>query len=97
MDEIKETCFDHQFNADFATLSSSEYPVVQRMKKLAKENPDDVEIVAENRDGSICVHVPWKWVHIRRPKQMNYTEEQLAEKRERMKALRAKQRLERTT
>ena len=67
-EEIRETCFDHQSGSDMATLSSSEYYIVNRMLKLARQYPDDVQIVAKNKDGSICVHVPWKWVSIRRPR-----------------------------
>ena len=88
-DEIKETCFDHQLGAATATLSSSEYPVVQRIKKLARQRPDQVEIVATNRDGSICAHVPWKWISIRPPRTLNLTEEQKAERAARMNKGRA--------
>ena len=87
-DEIRETCLDHQFGAIYATLSSAEYPVVNRMKKLAEKYPDDVQIVAKNKDGSICVHVPWKWVSIRRPRQVNLTEEQKREMAVRLNAVR---------
>lgn len=77
-DEIKETCFDHQFGAAYATLSSAEYPVINRMKKLAEKYPDEVQIVAENKDGSICAHVPWKWLKIAPPKSINMTDEEKA-------------------
>lgn len=87
-DEIRETCFDHQFGAAYATLSSAEYPVVNRMKKLAEKHPDEVKIVAENKDGSICVHVPWKWVKISPPRQLNLTDEQRAERVARLNAVR---------
>lgn len=91
-DEIKETCFDHQFGAAYATLSSAEYTVVNRIKKLAEKHPDAVQIVAENKDGSICAHVPWKWVKIAPPRQLNLTDEQRVATGERLKAARLRQR-----
>lgn len=91
-DEIKETCFDHQFGAAYATLSSAEYPVVNRIKKLAEKHPDEVQIVAENKDGSICAHVPWKWVKIAPPRQLNLTDEQRAAIGQQLTAARSRQR-----
>lgn len=84
-DEIKETCFDHQLGAATATLSSSEYPVVQRIKKLARQHPDQVEIVATNSGGSICAHIPWTWIKIKPPKSVTMTDQQKAELAERFK------------
>jgi hypothetical protein len=31
---------------------------------LAEKYPEDVEIVAENRDGTICAHLPLKALHL---------------------------------
>lgn len=88
-EEIRETCFDHQSGSDTATLSSSEYYIVNRMLKLARQYPDDVQIVAKNKDGSICVHVPWKWVKIAPPKSAKMTEEQKAAIAARLRAARS--------
>ena len=64
-----------------ATVSFSQGRYITRIKKLAAERPEECEIVAENKDGSICAHVPVAWAKIAPPKQ--YTEEyqqQLAER-----------------
>lgn len=64
-----------------ATVSFSQGRYITRIKKLAAERPEECEIVAENKDGSICAHVPVAWVKIAPPKQ--YTDEyqqQLAER-----------------
>lgn len=50
--------------------------------KLSLEHSDEVEIVAENKDGSILAHVPVKCVAIRWPKQIS--EEQAAAAGERL-------------
>lgn len=57
--------------------------------RLNARYPDEVEILAVNQDGSIFAHVPVEYVVIRKPKQMNYTDEQRAELSERMKKMRA--------
>lgn len=58
------------------------------LKRYAEERPEDVTIRATNPDGSILAHVPAAWVSIRPPKQMNLTNEQRAERAEKMRALR---------
>lgn len=35
-----------------------------RVKKLAKERPEECEIIVENNDGSIVAHLPVKWIKI---------------------------------
>lgn len=64
-----------------ATVSFSQGRYISKIKKLANEYPDKVEIVAENQDGSICAHIPVKWVRI--TPERNLTEEQREKLRER--------------
>lgn len=54
-----------------------------RVLKLSEQFPDDVKILATNKDGSIFAHVPAKYVKLRAPKIL--TEEQRAELIERGK------------
>lgn len=60
-----------------------------RIMKLKESNPDEVD-VHENKDGSICAHVPIRWVKISPPRQM--TEEQKIAAGERMRQLHEKNR-----
>lgn len=61
-------------SSDKATVTA---PTGTRLKgqvvRLAEKYPDEADYV-ENKDGSICGHVPVKWVNIRHPKKL--TEEQ---------------------
>ncbi len=57
-----------------ATLSLSQARYISQVKKLAEKYPDECQIVANNKDGSICAYVPVSWIVIRRPKEL--TEEQ---------------------
>lgn len=54
-----------------------------RVLKLSEQFPDDVKILAINKDGSIFAHVPVKYVKLRAPKIL--TEEQRAKLIERGK------------
>ncbi|WP_434309225.1 hypothetical protein [Hominifimenecus sp. rT4P-3] len=47
-----------------ATVSLSQKRTIGRVRKLAKEHPEKCQIVAENKDGSICAHIPVSWVKI---------------------------------
>lgn len=50
-----------------ATLTLSQRRTISRVKQLAEQYPDQCQIVAENKDGSICAHVPVNWVKISPP------------------------------
>jgi len=54
-----------------ATLSLSQRRTISRVKQLAEQYPEECQIVAENKDGSVCAHVPVSWVKISPPKQVS--------------------------
>ena len=47
-----------------AALSLSQRRTIFRVKQLAESRPEECQIVAENKDGSICAHVPVDWIRI---------------------------------
>jgi len=47
---------------DKATVSLNKKKSVSRVLRLCKSHPDDVEIVARNRDGSLCAKLPVDWI-----------------------------------
>lgn len=59
-----------------------------KIRKLAEVYPDEVEIVAENQDGSIVAHIPLSYVKVSHPRVMS--EESKAKAAERLKASREK-------
>lgn len=65
------------------TVTLSQAKFINKVKRLAEQR-EDVEIVAENKDGSICAHLPLKFIKISAPRQM--TEEQREQARERLLA-----------
>lgn len=70
-------------DSDRATVSFSQVRCITRIKKLAAERPEECEIVAENKDGSICAHVPVSWVKIIPTQQL--TDEQREQRAEAMR------------
>lgn len=63
-------------NEERATVTFTQGRCKTRIRKLAEEYPDKVEIVAENKDGSLCAHIPAAWVRVSPPAKYNLTEEQ---------------------
>ena len=70
--------------SDYAEISAYNGSRLKgRVIKLAEQHPEDVKILATNKDGSIFAHVPVKYVKLRAPREL--TEEQRAELVERGK------------
>lgn len=73
------------------TASFTQKKFVTRFRKYLKNKVQGLQIVAQNKDGSICVRFPLSWVKIsppRKPREM--TEEQRAAAVERLKLARQK-------
>lgn len=67
---------------DRVTVSFSQAKYINKVKKLAEKH-SDVEIVAENNDGSITAHLPLSYIKVSPPRQMS--EEQKEQARDRLK------------
>ena len=70
---------------DRATVTFSTEKWKNRIRKLAEEHPDEVDIVFED-ETYVTGHVPVNWVKVNPPRV--YTDEQKAEMAERLKKLR---------
>ena len=71
-----------------ATVTFSQGKYRNRIQKLAKEYPEKCQIVAKNRDGSICARIPVAWVKISPPAARSEIQKEHA--RERMRNLNSK-------
>lgn len=63
-------------NAKVATATFCQPRYVTKIKKLAEQYPNEVQIVHENEDSSIVAHFPTSYIKISRPRE--YSEEQRA-------------------
>lgn len=67
MREFHENAIEFFSEDSTATLSLHKKRFVNKIKKLKKSRPDEVDYV-ENLDGTICVHVPVSWIKISAPR-----------------------------
>lgn len=72
-----------------ATVSLSSKKHVNRILRLADKYPNEVEILAQNADGSLCAKVPVKWIKFNPPVNREVTEEQRQAARERLQRYRS--------
>lgn len=64
-----------------ATLTFTQGRYLSKIKKLAKTYPEECQIVANNKDGSIVAHVPVTWIKINPPRQLTEEQRKAAAKR----------------
>ena len=67
MAEFNESVIDHIEGDEWCGVSTGEMVLKNKLEKLARQYPDEVECIAKNDDGSVYYHVPWKWIKIKRP------------------------------
>ena len=89
MADFKETCIEYLDVDKYATFCSSERKWINKIYKLKEKYPNEVRIEAseEDNDGMIIASIPKSWMKVSPPKKMNLTEEQKAERAERMRSL----------
>ncbi len=85
MANYKENIIEWVRDEKRATLTITQGRYQSKIKKLAKTHPEECQIVANNKDGSIVAHVPVAWIKISPLKKVN--EQQKEQARERMKMM----------
>ena len=70
-DNVNENVIEFLRDSKTATVTFCQGRYVSKIKKLAEEYPEDVQITYENPDGSIVAHVPTKWVKVSAPRKMS--------------------------
>ena len=86
-----ENCVEFLNNQKIMTVSFCSQKWITKIEKLSQSNPDDVEIIAENKDGSICARLPIKYLKISAPRKVS--DEQRQKACERFKKLREENKL----
>ena len=74
-----ETCIEY-CEPGWAWMSTDERRWINKLRKLAKERPDECVILKQPEDngGFIYAKFPQKWVRVNPPKVVNLTDEQKA-------------------
>ena len=76
-----ENCIEFLNNQHQITVSFCMQKWINKVKKLKDEHPDDVKILAENEDGSICAKLPIKFLKISAPRKVSEEQRQAASER----------------
>ena len=76
-----ENCIEFLNNQHSITVSFCMPKWINKVKKLKEEYPDDVKIIAENKDGSICAKLPVKFLKISAPRKVSEEQRQAAKER----------------
>ena len=67
-----------------STVTFTQGRFISKIKKLAEQYPDEVQITAENKDGSIVAHIPVSYIHIsNRKREMSDEEREVYRQRAR--------------
>lgn len=85
---MNETVYEHLHGDDTFTVTAAERSSITMLRRLKEAHPDEVEIVAENPDGSLLAHLPYSWMRIVPKKKVVMSEEQRAQAAERLRAAR---------
>ena len=64
----QENCIEFLRGAKTATVCFSQGRYISKIKKLAEKYPEEVQITAENKDGSIVAHIPVSYIKINNSK-----------------------------
>ena len=83
--DFHENCIEWVTGDKQATLSITNPKHVNLLRRFIEKGEKEIEIVAENPDGSICAHIPVSWISIRKPVKLNLTAEQREERRRRFR------------
>lgn len=78
-----ENVIEWEKDGKVATLSLSQRRTITRVKELAEKYPEECQIIAQNKDGSIYAHLPVKWIRINPSREL--TEEQRQTKADNMR------------
>ena len=82
---VQENVVEFVKNSSVATGTFSQRRWISKMRQMAKDPKNHVDIVAENDDGSIVVHFPVSYVHIsNRKRNRVMTDEQRLAAKERL-------------
>ena len=76
-----ENCIEFLNNQHQFTVSFCMPKWINKIKKLKEEHPDDIKIIAENEDGSICAKLPMKYLKISAPRKVSEEQRQAASER----------------
>lgn len=94
--DIKEMNVNWLDIDDMVSVTAYQKKMINQLMKLAEAHPDEVRVVAVNKDGTTVVHLPKKYVHVSfyESSRKEQTEEQRAAAADRLKKMWEKKKAE---
>lgn len=81
---MTETVIEWTSETDYAAITApSGSALKNKLLRMAEAEPDVVQVLTVNKDGSVFAHVPRNYIAVRKPKQLS--EEQRAAAGERLR------------
>ena len=80
-----ENSFEFLNDEETTTFTISQGRYKTKIRKLAEKYPEECQIIAENKDGSIFGYIPTRWIKINPP--MELSEERKEALRERARQI----------
>lgn len=74
--EIRETVYEHEHGRDTFTITAAERWSINMVRKLKEKRPDEVQIVAENPDGTLLARMPYSWMRVCPKRKVNISDEE---------------------
>lgn len=95
-DVVIDNCMEWLTGDKVGAVTFSQKRWVSKLLKYAEDYPEDVEIIAQNPDGSVFAHVPISWFKFSPPRKgREMTDEEKAAAAERLREAREKKANER--
>lgn len=79
---MRENCIEWIEGDNRITITTYSKKLINKIKAISAENPEEVQIIKENQDGSICVHAPLQFLKISPKRTYNLSEERRQKLRE---------------
>jgi len=68
MGDLRETAVDHVEGEGYITYFVAEKKWLNKLKKQMEKYPGEIQVVRQNNDGSLVVHLPYSWFRAPAPK-----------------------------
>lgn len=79
---MNEFCIEWLRSGEYAGVTTpSSTALKSKLMRLAKERPDEVKVMAENKDGSAYFHIPVNYIKVSPPRQVSDEQREAAGER----------------
>lgn len=79
---MNEFCIEWLRSGEYAGVTTpSSTALKSKLMRLAKERPDEVKVMAENKDGSAYFHIPVNYIKVSPPRQISDEQREAAGER----------------